>query len=172
MEEEYSRRKQQRPASTSKPIVVTVILLLLINTILLGVLLFLNVQTTSKHEAQLNSIEEQVSKLDKAQVTDNTEHNVLSSESSTQVSTIDDSNSSTESSSETDQTSASSSEVATQTEPSTEPAQAPAATTYTVQAGDTLSVIAEKNKLSLQDLMIKNNLSDSTVYIGQVLSLQ
>ncbi|MGX7150984.1 LysM peptidoglycan-binding domain-containing protein [Enterococcus ureasiticus] len=175
MEEEYSRRNQQRPASASKPTIITVILLLFINTLALGFLLFLNVQASAKQKEQLNSIEKQVNQLEQAHVTtnqpavsNNTEHNVPVRESSTQVSTTKESSSTTDDSSQTAQATIPSSEVPDQqTERSTEPAP----TTYTVQQGDTLSVIAEKNKLSLQDLMLKNNLSDSTVYIGQVLSL-
>lgn len=180
MEEEYSRRKQQRPGSVSKPTILIVILLLFINTLALGFLLFSNVQARSKQEEQLNSIEKQVSQLDKNQeankqttVTDNTEHNVPVRESSKQVNKTKESSSTVESSSQPAQTTPSSSEVAgQQTESSTEPQVTAAATTYTVQSGDTLSMIAERNKLSLQDLMLKNNLTDSTVYIGQVLSLQ
>ncbi|ALS01844.1 hypothetical protein ATZ33_10785 [Enterococcus silesiacus] len=179
MEEEYSRRKQQRPASASKFSIVTVILLLLINTIALGVLLFLNVQASSKQETQLNSIEKQVSQLEKgprateqADATDNTEHNVPVRESATQPSSINETSSTAESSSQPVQATPSTEVVGQQTERSTEPTTTPAATSYTVQSGDTLSVIAEKNKISLQDLMSKNNLTDSTVYIGQVLSLQ
>ncbi|EOL49905.1 LysM peptidoglycan-binding domain-containing protein [Enterococcus caccae] len=175
MEEEYSRRKQQRPPATSKKTIVIVILLLFLNTLALGLLLFLNVQASSKQEEQLYNIEKQVSQLDKAKVvddpsteTDSTEHNVPLRESSTQVSSAVESSSSVESSTQPIQTTPSS-EV---TERSTEPVATPTATTYVVQSGDTLSVIAEKNKISLQDLMQKNNLTDSTVYIGQVLSLQ
>lgn len=179
MEEEYSRRKQQRPASDSKFTIVTVILLLLINTLALGVLLFLNVQASSKQETQLNNIEKQVSQLNKGQeptnqaaVTNTTEHNVPVRESSTQPSSPNETSSTAESASQPVQTSPSSEGAEQQTERSTEPASTPAATSYTVQSGDTLSVIAEKNKISVQDLMLKNNLTDSTVYIGQVLSLQ
>ncbi|WP_086443808.1 LysM peptidoglycan-binding domain-containing protein [Candidatus Enterococcus lemimoniae] len=174
MEEEYSRRKQQRPESTSKTTIMIVILLLFINTLALGTLLFLNVQANSKQEEQLSNIEKQVSQLDNGQVTpnqataDSTEHNVPVRESSTHVSSTDESSSIVESSTQPAQTTPSS-EV---TERSTEPVTTPQATSYVVQSGDTLSVIAEKNKISLQDLMLKNNLTDSTVYIGQVLSLQ
>ncbi|EOI00228.1 hypothetical protein UAW_00094 [Enterococcus haemoperoxidus ATCC BAA-382] len=176
MDEEYSRRKQQRPPSTSKFTIVIVILLLLVNTLALGGLLYLNVQASSKQEARLNSIEKQVSKLDlgvnvPVLATDNTEHNVPVRESSTQVSKMEESSSTIESSDQPAQTPPSSEAVEQQTERSTEPSQV-AATSYTVQSGDTLSVIAEKNKISLQDLMLKNNLTDSTVYVGQVLSLQ
>lgn len=169
LSEEYSRRKLQHPASTSKPTIAFVILLLFINTLALSVLLFWNVQASSTQVEQLNSIEKQVSQLDQrinrqAPVTENTEHNVPVRESSTQSSQ---SSSVAESSSQT----TSSSEDVQQTQRSSEPVVVPAATVYTVQSGDTLSVIAERNKLSLQDLMVKNNLSDSTVYIGQVLSL-
>ncbi|WP_086315469.1 hypothetical protein A5821_002954 [Enterococcus sp. 7F3_DIV0205] len=180
MEEEYSRRKQQRPPSSSKGTIFIVILLLFINTLALGILLFLNVQSGSKQEEQLSSIEKLVNQLDKNQVTNNqtaatgnTEHNVPVRETSTQTSKVNESSSTVESTSHQTQTTPSSSDVVEQqTERSTEPSVAPTATTYTVQPGDTLSVIAERNKLSLQDLMLKNNLTDSTVYIGQVLSLQ
>lgn len=176
MEEEYSRRQQKRPGSASKFTISIVILLLFINTFALSTLLYLNVQANSKQEEQLNNIEKQVSSLDQVQETtdhlttdDSTEQNVPVKESSTQLSSTIESSSSVESSTQQSQTTTPSSEV---TERSTEPASTQTATSYTVQSGDTLSVIAEKNKISLQDLMQKNNLTDSTVYIGQVLSLQ
>ncbi|MEI5993489.1 LysM peptidoglycan-binding domain-containing protein [Candidatus Enterococcus mansonii] len=179
MEKEYSRRKQQRPSSSSKSSIVLVILLLLINTLALGMLLFLNFQANSKQEERLSTIEKHVSQIDKAQGTNTqpssvakTEHNVPVKENSTQVSTAQEPESITENSVQPNQTTPSSQAVEQQTEPSAEPVVTPAATTYTVQSGDTLSGIAEKNKLSLQELMTKNNLTDSTVYIGQVLSLK
>ncbi|WP_375178629.1 LysM peptidoglycan-binding domain-containing protein [Enterococcus rotai] len=175
MEEEYSRRKQQRPPAASKKTIAVVILSLFLNTLALGLLLFLNVQASSKQEEKFNNIEKQISQLDRAQetndhsiVTDSTEHNVPARESSTQVTSAIESNSTEKSSAESIHTTPSS-EVP---ERSTEPTTPPAATSYVVQSGDTLSVIAEKNKIPLQELMQKNNLNDSTVYIGQVLSLQ
>ena len=172
LEEEYTRRKQQRPASASKKSIATVILLLIINTLILCLLLFLNVQAESKQDEKLNSIEQQVRQLDQRTIVqaESTEKNVPIRESSASTSTSTDSSSSSgsntmESSSQTEDTHSSSEVVQHQT-------VEPTATTYTVQAGDTLSAIAEKNKLSVQDLMTKNNLTDSTVYIGQVLSLQ
>ncbi|MGM0218517.1 LysM peptidoglycan-binding domain-containing protein [Enterococcus sp. AZ126] len=175
MEEEYSRRKQQRPTSTSNKTILIVILLLIINTFVLAILLFLNVQATSKQETRLENIEKQVSLLDKekktnnsATSTDSTKQNDSISESSTKISSSNDTSSTIESSKQAVQTTPSSEN----NEDATEPTTAHAATTYTVQSGDTLSAIAEKNNLSLQDLMTKNSLTDSTVYIGQVLSLQ
>ncbi|WP_348921784.1 LysM peptidoglycan-binding domain-containing protein [Enterococcus rotai] len=174
MEEEYSRRKQQRPSETSKKTILIVILLLFLNTLALGLLLFLNVQASSNQEEKLNNIEKQVSQLDRTQgtndhsiATDSTEHNVPARESSTQVTSAIESSSTEESSTEPIHTTPSSEVTERSTEPTT-----PAATSYVVQSGDTLSVIAEKNKIPLQELMQKNNLTDSTVYIGQVLSLQ
>lgn len=173
MEEEYTRRKQQRPTSTSKTSLAAVILLLLINTLGLCLLLFLNVQAESKQDEKLSSIEQQVKQLDQRTTVQpesyaDTEKNVPVKESSTAASTTTESSSSSTTMESVNQTE--------ETIPSSEVAQhqtaEPTATTYTVQAGDTLSVIAEKNKLSLQDLMTKNNLTDSTVYVGQVLSLQ
>jgi LysM repeat protein len=172
LEEEYTRRKQQRPNPTSKKWLSFVILLLFINTAALAILLFMNFQENSKNEERFSSIEKQVSQLDQNSnratiISDNTEENVLTRPSTTQESqTQQSSSSTTESSTQQNQT---------QTTPSsTTTAQAaePVASTYTVQSGDTLSVIAEKNNLSLQELMTKNNLTDATVYIGQVLSLQ
>ncbi|GGC89293.1 LysM peptidoglycan-binding domain-containing protein [Enterococcus wangshanyuanii] len=170
MEEEYSRRKQTRPASTPKSWMIIVILLLFINTLALGSLLFMNMQENTKNEERFNNIEKKVSQLDQetnkqTPVSEETEQNVLTRPSSTQESQTEQSSSTTVDSTHTaDQTTPSS-------ETTTHVAE-PAATTYTVQSGDTLSVIAEKNNISLQDLMAKNNLTDATVYIGQVLSLQ
>lgn len=42
------------------------------------------------------------------------------------------------------------------------------ATTYTVKSGDTLSGIASKHKVSLQDLMKWNNLNSTLIYPGNV----
>ncbi|MGX7244545.1 LysM peptidoglycan-binding domain-containing protein [Enterococcus quebecensis] len=177
MKEEYSRRNQQRPATTSKSSIVIVILLLLINTLALSGLLFLYVQASSKQKTQLDGIEKTVSLLEQrtngqTSASETTEHNVPVKESSTQVSKTVETGVTKESSNQSDQTIPSSEVTEQQTEHSTEPVTPPAATSYTVQAGDTLSVIAEKNKIPLQELMTKNNLTDSTVYIGQVLSLQ
>lgn len=149
---------------------IIVILLLFINTLALGSLLFMNMQENTKNEERFNNIEKKVSQLDQetnkqTPVSEETEQNVLTRPSSTQESQTEQSSSTTVDSTHTaDQTTPSS-------ETTTHVAE-PAATTYTVQSGDTLSVIAEKNNISLQDLMAKNNLTDATVYIGQVLSLQ
>jgi LysM repeat protein len=52
------------------------------------------------------------------------------------------------------------------------PAPAPAVSTYTVKAGDTLGAIAARNGVSLQSLLTANNLSlTSTIYPGQKLRL-
>ncbi|MDN4612067.1 lytic transglycosylase domain-containing protein [Arthrobacter burdickii] len=52
------------------------------------------------------------------------------------------------------------------------PAPAPAVSTYTVKAGDTLGAIAARNGVSLQSLLTANNLSlTSTIYPGQTLKL-
>ncbi|MDR4949719.1 C40 family peptidase [Neobacillus cucumis] len=44
--------------------------------------------------------------------------------------------------------------------------------TYTVKSGDTLYKIATTNNLTVQQVMQYNNLSTSTIQIGQILSLQ
>jgi LysM repeat protein len=46
-----------------------------------------------------------------------------------------------------------------------------AETTYTVKAGDTLWRIASLNNISVQNLMSYNNLTSSTIHIGQQLNL-
>ena len=45
-------------------------------------------------------------------------------------------------------------------------------TTYTVQEGDNLTIIAEQHNLSLQELMSMNNLSDTNVLIGTILKVR
>lgn len=64
------------------------------------------------------------------------------------------------------------SKPSTKTEPTknqtTTPSTSTAATTYTVKAGDTLSGIASKHKISLNDLMKWNNLNSTLIYPGNV----
>lgn len=45
-------------------------------------------------------------------------------------------------------------------------------TTYVVQPGDSLSLIAEKHNMSLNDLMTKNGLTDTMVLVGEVLTVK
>ena len=42
---------------------------------------------------------------------------------------------------------------------------------YRVQPGDTLWIISQKHNLTIQNIMDYSNLSSSTIYIGQELSL-
>ena len=42
---------------------------------------------------------------------------------------------------------------------------------YKVQPGDTLWIISQKHNLTIQNIMDYNNLSSSTIYVGQELSL-
>ena len=173
LEEEYSRRKQARPASASKPWMFIVILLLFINTLALGGLVFMNMQENSKNEERFSTIEKKVSLLDRetgkqTPASENTEQNVLTRPSSTQQSQVEQSSVITSETTESTQ-------AVVQTTPSSgtsTPTVDPTPSSYTVQSGDTLSVIAERNNLSLQKLMTMNNLTDETVYIGQILSLQ
>ncbi|MTD42102.1 LysM peptidoglycan-binding domain-containing protein [Erwinia sp. CPCC 100877] len=174
MEEEHSRRKQKRPVPPSKFPTKTVILLLLLNTMVLCFLLFLNFQATAKHDDKLNDIEKQVTLLDQ-----NLDKQIVPTPASTQPS-----NSLQESSSQTVQTTDNPAQVdnpdsSTLQQQTSETTPTPAAeqevntsTTYIVQSGDTLSGIAEKNQISLQDLMAKNNLTDTTVLIGQELLIK
>lgn len=57
--------------------------------------------------------------------------------------------------------------------PSTTTASVPVTgNTYTVQAGDTLSLIAQRHGVSLQNLVTANNLSSvNQIYVGQVLNI-
>ncbi|WP_449539108.1 LysM peptidoglycan-binding domain-containing protein [Ferdinandcohnia sp. Marseille-Q9671] len=56
----------------------------------------------------------------------------------------------------------------TQTEKETQQPSTSKATTYTVKSGDTLSGIASKHKISLNDLMKWNNLNSTLIYPGNV----
>lgn len=177
MEEEYSRRKKPR-VKPRKNNYFFVILFLMINLAALSYLLFLNVQAESKFDQQLTVIEKYVSQLDQqvasriATVTP-TSTPLPKTGQITENSSIDQTEASTTTASHqtVSEESTSASAIEEETTPTVKP-EVVAATSYTVQAGDSLSVIAEKNNLSLQELMTKNNLIDSTVYVGQVLSLR
>ncbi|MCR8850534.1 LysM peptidoglycan-binding domain-containing protein [Rossellomorea sp. SC111] len=53
----------------------------------------------------------------------------------------------------------------------TTPPPSTGSSTYTVQSGDTLSHIAVRYDVSVSDIMSWNNLSSSTIYVGQKLSI-
>ncbi|MFK4567270.1 LysM peptidoglycan-binding domain-containing protein [Enterococcus sp. UD-01] len=174
MEEEHSRRKQKRPAPPSKFPTKTVILLLLLNTMVLCLLLFLSFQANAKQEDKLSSIEKQVTLLDQ-----NLDKQIVPTPASTQPSS-----SVQEGTSETMQTteslanddlsiSSDSQQQTIETTPTSSSEQeVNTPSTYIVQSGDTLSGIAEKNQISLEDLMARNNLTDTTVWIGQELAIK
>jgi LysM repeat protein len=174
LEEEHSRRKQKRPAPPSKFPTKTVILLLLLNTMVLCLLLFLSFQATAKQEDKLSSIEKQVTLLDQ-----NLDKQIVPTPASTQPSS-----SVQEGTSETVQTteslanddlsiSSDSQQQTIETTPTSSSEQeVNTPSTYIVQSGDTLSGIAEKNQISLEDLMARNNLTDTTVWIGQELAIK
>jgi LysM repeat protein len=174
LEEEHSRRKQKRPAPPSKFPTKTVILLLLLNTMVLCLLLFLSFQANAKQEDKLSSIEKQVTLLDQ-----NLDKQIVPTPASTQPSS-----SVQEGTSETVQTteslanddlsiSSDSQQQTIETTPTSSSEQeVNTPSTYIVQSGDTLSGIAEKNQISLEDLMARNNLTDTTVWIGQELAIK
>ncbi|MBN8193780.1 LysM peptidoglycan-binding domain-containing protein [Bacillus sp. NTK074B] len=54
----------------------------------------------------------------------------------------------------------------------TTPPPTTGSSTYTVQSGDTLSHIAYRYDVSVSDIMSWNNLSSSTIYVGQKLSVK
>jgi LysM repeat protein len=174
LEEEHSRRKQKRPAPPSKFPTKTVILLLLLNTMVLCLLLFLSFQANAKQEDKLSSIEKQVTLLDQ-----NLDKQIVPTPASTQPSS-----SVQEGTSETMQTteslanddlsiSSDSQQQTIETTPTSSSEQeVNTPSTYIVQSGDTLSGIAEKNQISLEDLMARNNLTDTTVWIGQELAIK
>ncbi len=61
---------------------------------------------------------------------------------------------------------------ASQPEPTPEPITGtPTATTYTVKAGDSLSVIAKNYGTTIQDIQQLNQMNSTNIYIGQVLKI-
>ncbi|MET3575401.1 LysM peptidoglycan-binding domain-containing protein [Bhargavaea ullalensis] len=56
--------------------------------------------------------------------------------------------------------------------PVTKPKPAPAADTYTIQSGDTLSAIGQKYGVTVTDLMTWNNLSNYNIHVGQKLKVK
>jgi LysM repeat protein len=174
LEEEHSRRKQKRPAPSSKFPTKTVILLLLLNTMVLCLLLFLSFQANAKQDDKLSSIEKQVTLLDQ-----NLDKQIVPTPASTQPSSTGQDGSSetaqtTESFANDDQSMSSDSQQQQpiETTPTSSEQEVSSPSTYIVQSGDTLSGIAEKNQISLEDLMAKNNLTDTTVWIGQELAIK
>lgn len=175
MGEEYSRR-QKPQLKQRKNNYFFVILFSIINLAALTYLLFLNVQAESKFNQQLTTIEQYVRQFDqqvasRIATVSSSNSGLPETGQATTNQTTPPAVTQTQASVDEEPTTSSSTEKEANQTIELEP-EVILPTSYTVQVGDSLSVIAEKNNLSLQDLMIKNNLTDSTVYIGQVLMLR
>lgn len=175
-QEEHSRRQHKRPSESKGPKTLTVLLLLL-NTSALACLLFLNFQSydqSEKQDTRLGTVEYKIDALAQGLATKQTQSSSSSTTSETSntntTSTTQDttfnstSNESTVPTEVSETPSSSSEEVASPTSQEV--------TSYTVKSGDTLSTIAELHNLTVAELMNKNGLTDSSLYVGQELILK
>lgn len=177
MEDKHTSRSSRRGGSSSG-LSILLLLLLLINTLGLGYIVYRTYQsdnTQNEFKEQVSRLETEIDKLGKNQSTA-AAANTTTPSSSQQQSTAPE----TSSTQSMPQTSVATDNQAT--EPSaSDPAQEQEAanvepqeqpSTYVVQAGDALSLIAEQHGLSLEELMQKNNLSDTTVLVGTELTVR
>ncbi|MHC5229025.1 LysM peptidoglycan-binding domain-containing protein [Enterococcus sp. LJL99] len=175
-QEEPSRRQHKHIPEPKGPKTLTVLLLLL-NTTALACLLFLNFQNygqSERQDARLDTVEYKIDALAQGLTTKQTQPSSTTNQSS--------SSSTTDTTQETTQALNSSSDegIVPNEEQETTPSSSeeaaahttPESTSYTVKSGDTLSTIAEQHNLTVAELMSKNGLSDSTLFIDQELSLK
>lgn len=180
-QEEPSRRQHKRPPEKKGPKSLTIFLLLL-NTSALTCLLFLSFQSYDQSEKQntrLDTVEYKIDALAKGLATRQSQPSSTTNESSSSSTTTTKTqetsqpqpfNSSSDEGiipSEEQETTPSSSEESTSHANTTSEG-----TSYTVKSGDTLSTIAELHNLTVAELMSKNGLTDSTLFIGQELNLK
>lgn len=175
-QEEHSRRHHKRPLEPKGAKTLTVLLLLL-NTSALACLLILNFQSynqSENQESRLDTVEYKIDALAQGLASRQTQTN-------TKETTKTNKNSSTQNTSQTQTVSSSSDErnisQDVQETPSSSSQEVSSSstqesTTYTVKSGDTLSMIAELHNLTVAELMSKNDLTDSSLFIGQELSLK
>ncbi|MGC6769666.1 LysM peptidoglycan-binding domain-containing protein [Enterococcus sp. LJL128] len=176
MEENHTSRSSRRN-SESPVLLIFLLILVFINSLGLGYLVYRTYQSdtgTSNVGEKITKLEDQVNKLNSSLSTGS-----IKTASGTETTTStppaasealpQTGGATTESSvAAPEPTEAPAVEPAAE-QPAAEPAVEevqPQPTTYVVQAGDALSLIAEQHGLSLEELMIKNNLSDTNVLIG------
>lgn len=177
LNENASRRTQKKKTKSvrKKSNLPTTTPFLIFNILALISLLAFGIIVSNKQQEKLISIEKQVATLNESQrLIPNTSTNKTTMSSTPVIS-------SSSSFEEEQSTESLVSSTTFQTEQSTEISETSheledtpvvvVSNTYTVQQGDTLSTIAEKNNLTVQTIKEKNNLTDDIVYIGQVLEL-
>lgn len=175
LEKNYSRRS--RAGTNYSPYKSwLVIVLLLLNTVALAtlvVLAFYSFNQSTNQEQRLKTIENKIALLDSNAKKISSSVTETSSAATVKNNPMNTSTSTTTDSStvNTTQSTESVSSEETQKLNQTEVNINSVEKTYVVQSGDSLSAIAEKHSLSIEELMNKNNLTDSTVLVGQVLTV-
>lgn len=182
MEDTHTSRSGRR-GSGSSGISILLLLLLLVNTIALGYVVYRTYQAENKQEEftnQVSRLENEIDKLAKGDSTTNVAANNTTTSSATatpqQTAEASTAPAETQNSSATENQGQSPQESGDpnngqQQADGTQPSQE-LPSTYTVQAGDSLSLIAENHGITLEELMQKNGLVDSTVLIGAELTIR
>lgn len=168
MEKGYSRKKKLHTKSSAYGSVI-VILLLLLNTVALGTLVvfaFYSFDQSSVQDQRLKTMENKIALLDNS--LKKTSNVALGNSEKKNLPITNGSNTTNSSTKETNQSSVD--ELNTQELNQTVENSSTSNKTYVVQSGDTLSNIAEKHSLSIDELMSKNNLTDSVLSVGQLLT--
>ena len=190
MGDNYESRTLRRSYG-SPTLLVVLLLLLLINTAGLGYLVYKDYQNNTKQsnfDQQVARLEQQIDKMNTSAAVQTTTTSSSSTAASTSPTTTTDPNQQavqpeTTPSSALPETGNADPSASAQTEtdaPAAAEAQtvegaidAPTdASTYVVQPGDALSLIAEQHGLSLEQIMLMNGLSDTTVIVGDVLAVK
>ncbi|MBL1230796.1 LysM peptidoglycan-binding domain-containing protein [Enterococcus sp. BWB1-3] len=183
MGEKYRSRVSRRDSGASALLVI-LLLLLLINTLGLGYLAYQTYQASTEKSyfnEQIVRLEKEIDKIGSVASTAKTTNSSTSSSVAAETNTSDSQETAlgeTVHSSTPPETGIPASDVdvaegqeTDQVQDVIEVAEAEA-TTYIVQPGDALSLIAEQHGLSLEEIMLKNNMVDTTVIIGDVLTVK
>lgn len=169
MERDYSRKKKSNTKSSPSGSAI-VILLLLLNTLALGTLVvfaFYSFDQASNQDQRLKTMENKIALLDNS--LKKTSNVALGNSEKNNLPMTNGSNTTNSSTNETNQVSVD--EQNTQESNKSEGNSPTSNKTYIVQSGDTLSSIAEKHSLSVDELMSKNNITDSILLVGQSLTI-
>lgn len=181
MEDTHTSRSGRR-GSGSSGISILLLLLLLVNTLALGYVVYRTYQAENKQEEftnQVSRLENEIDKLAKGNSTANVAANNTTTSSAappqqtTEASAAPAETQSSSAAENQDQSPQESGDPnnGQQQADGTQPSQE-LPTTYTVQAGDSLSLIAENHGITLEELMQKNGLVDTTVLIGAELTIR